>query len=154
MKRTAQFSLLALILTILIPACKEDIYVDWKIKNEQWLENNKTQPGVITTESGLQYKVVYQGWYLNRQPNKNSLVKVKYTGQLIDGSTFDSSESVILSLSQVVAGWREGIPKMNGGGNYILYIPSTLGYDTTSTNVKIPPYSTLIFDVELIDSQN
>jgi FKBP-type peptidyl-prolyl cis-trans isomerase len=98
--------------------------------------------------------VIYQGWYLNRQPNRNSLVNVKYTGKLIDGSTFDSSTSAILSLSQVVEGWKEGITKMNGGGNYILYIPSALGYDTVTTNTKIPPHSTLIFDVELLDSQN
>jgi FKBP-type peptidyl-prolyl cis-trans isomerase len=154
MKQSSRISIVLLMLIISFSACKEDIYVDWKIKNEQWLENNKNQPGVITTASGLQYKVIYQGWYLNRQPNRNSLVNVKYTGKLIDGSTFDSSTSAIISLSQVVEGWKEGITKMNGGGNYILYIPSALGYDTVTTNTKIPPHSTLIFDVELLDSQN
>ena len=153
MKHSSRISIVILLLAISFTACKEDIYTDWKIKNTQWLENNKTQPGVITTASGLQYKVIYQGWHLNRKPNKNSIVKVNYTGKLIDGTGFDAStEPVFLDLAQVVKGWQEGLTKMNDGGNYILYVPSTLGYDTISTNPKIPPHSTLIFDIELIKS--
>ena len=153
MKLSSRISLVALMLVISFTACKEDIYTDWKIKNTQWLESNKTQPGVVTTASGLQYKVVYQGWHLNRKPNKSSTVKVKYTGKLIDGSTFDSSTTpVYLNLQSVVKGFQEGLIKINDGGNYILYIPSTIGYDTVSTNKKIPPHSTLIFDVELVES--
>ena len=153
MKLSSRISLVALMLVISFTACKEDIYTDWKIKNTQWLESNKTQPGVVTTASGLQYKVVYQGWHLNRKPNKSSTVKVKYTGKLIDGSTFDSNTTpVYLNLQSVVKGFQEGLIKINDGGNYILYIPSTIGYDTVSTNKKIPPHSTLIFDVELVES--
>lgn len=158
MKRAALISLFFFLLIILYTSCKEDVYTDWKIQNEQWLSNlvetNKNDTNFHTTSSGLSYKVIYQGWKYNPKPNKNSMVKVKYTGKLIDGSTFDSSAAAILSLSQVVAGWREGITKMNVNGNYILYIPSSLGYDTISTNTNIPPHSTLIFDVELIDLQN
>jgi len=154
MKQTSIITLLILLFTLVLPACQENEWADWKLKNEQWLEANKNKPGVITTESGLQYKVVYQGWYLNRKPNANSDVRVKYTGKLIDGSTFESSNEAVFNLARVIEGWREGITKMNDGGNYILYIPSTLGYDTATTNVKIPPHSTLIFDIDLMESKN
>lgn len=154
MKKTSIITLLILLFTLVLPACHENEWADWKLKNEQWLEANKKNPDVITTESGLQYKVVHQGWHLNRKPNANSDIRVKYTGKLIDGSTFESSNEAVFNLSGVIEGWREGITKMNDGGNYILYIPSSLGYDTVSTNVKIPPHSTLIFDIDLMESQN
>lgn len=154
MKQTSIITLIILLFILVLPACQESEWADWKLKNEQWLEVNKNKADIITTESGLQYKVIHQGWHLNRKPNVNSTIRVKYTGKLIDGSTFDSSAEAILSLSGVIEGWREGITKMNDGGNYILYIPSTLGYDTASTNVKIPPHSTLIFDIDLMESKN
>ena len=154
MKRTALFSLLILGLTIILPACHEDVYMDWKIKNQQWLINNKASDSkIIETASGLQYKVIQQGWEFSRKPNKNSTVIVSYTGTLIDGSVFGSGIVDTLSLGNTIKGWQEGIPKMNGGGTYKFYIPSSLAYDTVSTNFKIPPYSTLIYTVELIDSQ-
>jgi len=154
MKQTSRISIVILMLIIGISSCKEDVYTDWKIKNQQWLENNKTQPDVITTASGLQYKVIYQGWPYNRKPNANSYVKITYKGSLIDGSTFDSATEAILGLESTIDGWKEGIPKMNGGGKYMLYIPSPLAYDTISSNTEIPPHSTLIFEVNLIDSYN
>lgn len=154
MKQKSFITLIILLFILVLPACQESEWADWELKNEQWLETNKNKSDIITTESGLQYKVIHQGWHLNRRPNENSTVRVKYTGKLIDGSIFESSEEAILSLSGVIEGWREGITKMNDGGNYILYIPSSLGYDTISTNVKIPPHSTLIFDIDLMESQN
>lgn len=158
MKRTPIISFLILLFVIVLPACQENEWADWKLKNEMWLEqlksNHKNDSTFHVTNSGLCYKVIYQGWKYNRKPNSTSLVKVNYKGTLIDGSTFDSDTAAVLSLSSVVAGWREGITKMNGDGIYKLYIPSKLGYDTVSTNPSIPPYSTLIFEVELIDSSN
>lgn len=158
MKQSSLISSLILLFILVLPACKEDVYMDWKLKNELWTKNlvetHKNDTNFFTTSSGLSYKVVYQGWHLNRKPNVNSTIRVKYTGKLIDGSTFDSSNEAILSLAGVIEGWREGITKMNDGGNYILYVPSSLGYDTASTNVKIPPHSTLIFDIDLMESQN
>lgn len=154
MKRNSFISLLFLLFLIVFPACQENEWADWRLQNEQWLETNKKQPGIETTETGLQYKVLYQGWYLNKKPNKNSIIKVNYTGKLIDGSTFDSGTDAVFYMSSVIKGWREGIAKMNGGGSYILYVPSSLAYDTTSTNKAIPPYSTLIFEVDLVDSYN
>jgi len=154
MKQNSIITLIILLFILVLPACQENEWADWKLKNEQWLKKNKLDPNVKVTPSGLQYKVVYQGWYLNRKPNANSNVRVKYTGKLIDGSTFDSSNEAVFNLAGVIEGWREGITKMNDGGNYILYIPSTLAYDTATTNVKIPPHSTLIFDIDLMESKN
>lgn len=157
MKRTAQLFLFTLLLSIILPACKEDVYMDWKLKNEVWLENNKAQPGIITTPSGLQYKVLYEGWKFNRQPSINSIIRVNYKGSLIDGSVFDSvatGKTIDMYLSGAIKGWKEALPKMYDGANYILYIPSKLGYDTIKSNVEIPPYSTLIFNVTLDSSYN
>jgi len=156
MKQTSRISIVILMLIIGISSCKEDVYTDWKIKNQQWLENNKTQTDVITSPSGsgLQYKVIYQGWAYNRKPNANSVVKVTFKGTLIDGSTFESGTEAILDLAIRNKGWKEGIPKMNGGGKYIFYVPSSLGNDTISSNTMIPPHSTLIYEVNLIDSYN
>ncbi|MDD3322268.1 MAG: FKBP-type peptidyl-prolyl cis-trans isomerase [Paludibacter sp.] len=154
MKRTSFITLLILFFTLVLPACQENEWADWKLQNEQWLATNKKISGVVTTESGLQYKVLYQGYNLNKKPNKNSLIKVSYTGKLIDGSTFDCDTNAVFYMSSVIEGWKEGIAKMNVKGSYMLYIPSALAYDTISTNSAIPPYSTLIFEVDLVDSYN
>ncbi len=150
MKRTALFSFFVLMLTIILPACREDVFMDWKLKNATWLEAHKSDSGFVTTSSGLMYKVIHQGE--QRYPNVNSTVVVTYKGTLVDGSTFDSGTKVGFVLSQTIAGWKEGIPKMQDGGHYIFYIPSQLAYDKISTNADIPPYSTLIFDVTLVKS--
>ena len=162
MKQTSRIFIVFFILIISFSACKEDIYTDWKIKNDQWLEKLKSDHAndstFHVTSTGLCYKVDYAGWSYNPKPNKTSLVKVTYTGKLIDESIFDSTStrtSAILSLSNVIAGWREGMIKMPVGAEYTFYIPSALGYDTISTNTKIPPHSVLIFDkVKLLDLQN
>lgn len=152
MKRTALFSLFALMLTIILPACHEDVFMNWKLKNATWMEAHKSDSGFVTTSTGLMYKVIHQGD--QRHPNVNSTIIVTYKGTLVDGSTFDSGTSAGFLLSQTIAGWKEGIAKMQDGGHYIFYVPSSLAYDTTSTNAAIPPYSNLIFDVTLIKSYN
>ena len=158
MKRPAFLFLLTLLLTIILPACQENEWADWQLKNDQYMAqlkiNNKNDSTFHVTSTGLCYKVIYQGWPYNRKPNASSYIKVNYKGSLIDGSVFDSGTNAVFSLSGVVAGWKEGVTKMNGGGTYLLYIPAKLGYDTISTNKQIPPHSTLIFEVDLIDSYN
>jgi len=136
-------------------ACQENMYMDWKLLNDNWYSVHKSDSGFITTPSGLCYKVIHQG--VQRFPNVNSVVLVSYKGTLIDGSVFDSTATgatTQISLSSAIQGWKEGITKMQNGGNYIFYIPSKLGYDTTSTNAAIPPHSVLKFNVHLIDSYN
>jgi FKBP-type peptidyl-prolyl cis-trans isomerase len=130
-------------------SCKDDVYADWKILNEKWLETHKNDPGFVQTESGLCYKVIHQG--IMRRPSPNSWIVANYTGKLIDGTEFDSG-TYDYYLSNAVAGWKEGIIKMNGGGKYIFYIPADLGYGEDGSGDDIAPHSTLIFEVELVDS--
>ncbi len=121
-------------------------------KGAKFLEENKAQEGVKTTESGLQYKVLKEG--TGKQPKASDRVKVHYTGTLIDGSEFDSSRArgtpSEFFLNQVISGWTEGLQLMKEGGHYKFYIPSQLGYGAQS-RPKIPGNSVLVFDVELIE---
>ena len=107
---------------------------------------------VYTTKSGLQYKIVKKGNGV--KPKATDKVRVHYTGTLIDGTKFDSSVDrgmpAEFPLNQVIPGWTEGLQLMDVGSKYILYIPHTLGYGTNPTG-SIPPGSTLIFEVELLD---
>lgn len=153
MKRAALFTFTLFLLAIIYSSCKEDVYVDWKLQNERWYAEHKSDPGFITTSSGLCYKVIHQGY--QRKPTSTSYVIATYKGKLVDGSTFDSGTNAYLgAVSGLVPGFQEGLKKMNGGGSYIFYLPSTLGYDTATTYTKIPPHSVLIFEVDLIDSYN
>lgn len=113
------------------------------------ISNNKS---VYTTPSGLKYKVVKRG--SGKKPSKNSVVKVNYTGTFIDGTKFDSSydrnQPAEFPVNQVIPGWTEGLQLMEVGSTYIFYIPSELGYGDQLRG-NIPPGSTLIFEVELLD---
>ena len=112
MKRTALFSLFILLLTIILPACKEDVYMDWKIQNEKWLiANLASDPAIQQTASGLQYKVIHQG-YFPKKPNSGSYIYATYTGKLIDGSTFDSgTEAYLGQVAGLVPGFQEAVKK-------------------------------------------
>lgn len=142
-----------LLLVLAFSSCEKDKYADWKLLNESWLEKHKADPGFTQTESGLCYQVIHQGYM--RKPNSDSNIVVKYKGTLIDGTEFDSSDEFEANLasSGLIDGWIEGITKMNVGGRYIFYIPASLAYDADGSG-DIPPYSVLIFDVTLIDSDD
>jgi FKBP-type peptidyl-prolyl cis-trans isomerase len=118
---------------------------------EEFLATNKTQAGVKTTASGLQYKVIREG--SGPKPTATSNVTVHYEGKLIDGSIFDSSyergEPITFGLNQVIPGWTEGLQLMNSGSEYQLFIPSDLGYGDRNI-AGIPGGSVLIFKVELL----
>lgn len=117
-----------------------------------YLSENMTKEGVITTESGLQYKVLTPG-NGEEHPNATDVVKVHYHGTLTDGTVFDSSvargKPIEFGLNQVIKGWTEGLQLMVEGEKTRLFIPSELGYGNRSAG-SIPAGSTLIFDVELI----
>jgi FKBP-type peptidyl-prolyl cis-trans isomerase len=121
-----------------------------RLKGQQFLEENKKKEGVMTTSSGLQYKVITDG--NGRKPSANSEVTVHYEGKLINGTIFDSSyqrgETISFKLNQVIPGWTEGLQLMSEGSVYELYIPSELGYGDR-TIPGIPAGSVLIFKVEL-----
>ncbi|KIE21503.1 peptidylprolyl isomerase [Vibrio sinaloensis] len=116
------------------------------------LENGK-QEDVVTTESGLQYKILAKGEGTEK-PTTSNTVKVHYHGTLIDGTVFDSSvnrgEPISFKLNQVIKGWQEGLTYMSPGDKFRLFIPSPLAYGKGGTG-PIPPASTLIFDVELLE---
>ncbi|MCC6601218.1 MAG: FKBP-type peptidyl-prolyl cis-trans isomerase [Crocinitomicaceae bacterium] len=122
-----------------------------KKKGSDFLEANKTKQGINVTPSGLQYEVLTEG--TGMVPDADDSVTVHYSGTLIDGKVFDSSiergEPVTFILSQVIPGWSEGLQLMHEGSKYKLYIPQELGYGARPPG-GIPPYSPLIFEVELI----
>lgn len=121
-------------------------------KGTLFLAKNKNQPGVVELPSGLQYKVIKEGYGVS--PTITDTVKVHYTGKLIDGKVFDSSvergEPITFPLNQVIKGWQEGVALMKTGAKYEFYIPAHLGYGDKAAG-QIPAASTLIFEVELID---
>ncbi len=123
-----------------------------KLAGSQFLEKNKTAPGVITTKSGLQYKVLQEGDGL--QPTAKDTVVVHYKGTLIDGKVFDSSiergQPAQFPVGGVIPGWIEGLQLMKEGGKYMLYIPSDLAYGDRQAGPTIPAGSALIFEVNLI----
>lgn len=123
-----------------------------KIAGEKFLAENAKRAGVVTTPSGLQYEVIKAG--NGPKPTLNDMVKVNYVGTLIDGKEFDSSvkrgQPATFGVGQVIKGWTEGLQLMPVGSKYKLYIPYKLAYGAQGTP-EIPPFSTLIFDVELLE---
>lgn len=124
-------------------------------KNEklaaEYLAKNKTASGVVTTTSGLQYKIIKPG--TGAKPVDGQRVKVHYTGKLVDGKVFDSSiqrgEPVVFGVNEVIPGWTEGLKLMPVGSKWELVIPPAIGYGAQG-NQAIPGGSLLIFEVELL----
>ncbi|MBC9130001.1 FKBP-type peptidyl-prolyl cis-trans isomerase [Frischella sp. Ac13] len=118
-----------------------------------FLKQNLTKGGVKSTESGLQYTILKQG--NGNIPSATDRVRVHYTGQLIDGTIFDSSvergQPAEFPVSGVIRGWVEALQLMPVGSKWRLYIPQELAYGSQGAGASIPPYSALIFDVELLD---
>ncbi len=130
-------------------------YADNKQAGVDFLAENKKRPEVKTTDSGLQYEVLTEG--TGASPKATDKVTVHYHGTLIDGTVFDSSvergEPATFPLNGVITGWTEGLQLMKEGSKYRFFIPSNLGYGDRAAGPKIQPFSTLIFDVELINVQ-
>ena len=123
-----------------------------KEAGEKFLAENGKKEGIITTKSGLQYQVLREG--NGKAPKATDQVECHYEGTLIDGTKFDSSydrgQTATFPLNQVIAGWTEGLQLMTEGAKYRFFIPYQLGYGERGAGAAIPPFSALIFDVELV----
>jgi FKBP-type peptidyl-prolyl cis-trans isomerase FklB len=129
------------------------LYKDYIAENEAFLATNKNKSGVTVTPSGLQYEVIIMG--TGNKPTANNTVKVHYVGKLIDGTEFDSSvkrgEPAQFPVSGVITGWTEALQLMPVGSKFKLYIPQNLAYGASQAGEVIKPFSTLVFEVELLD---
>ncbi|WP_293312099.1 FKBP-type peptidyl-prolyl cis-trans isomerase [Pedobacter sp. UBA5917] len=121
-------------------------------EGQEFLEQNKKRAGVQTTASGLQYEVLTAGTGV--KPVATDSVLVHYKGTLLNGKQFDSSydrgEPISFPLNRVIPGWTEGVQLMPAGSKYKFFIPYNLAYGERGAGADIPPYSTLIFEVELL----
>ena len=122
-------------------------------QGKAFLEENKKRPGIVTLPSGLQYEVINEG--TGKKPKATDQVRCHYEGTLVDGTLFDSSiqrgEPAVFGVNQVIPGWVEALQLMSEGAKWKLYIPSDLGYGARGAGEMIPPHSTLIFEVELLE---
>jgi FKBP-type peptidyl-prolyl cis-trans isomerase FklB len=123
-----------------------------KTKGETFLSENKAKPGVVTLTDGLQYKIITAGTGV--KPTKDDTVTVEYTGRLINGEVFDSTEKTgkpaTFKLSQVIPGWTEALQLMPSGSTWEVYVPSNLAYGQRSVGGPIGPNETLVFNIHLI----
>ena len=123
-----------------------------KLEGEKFLTENKKKEGIVTLPSGLQYQIIKAGD--GPKPTANDKVKTHYHGTLIDGTVFDSSvdrgEPITFPVTGVIPGWVEALQLMPVGSKWKLYVPQNLAYGARPAGDKIKPYSTLVFDVELI----
>ena len=128
-------------------------YKEYIAQNETFLVTNAKKDSVKTTASGLQYVIIREG--NGNKPTINDRIRVHYTGSLIDGTVFDSSykrnEPAEFNVGEVIPGWTEAIQLMSVGSKWRVYIPEGLAYGAQAPQGSvIKPYSTLIFEVELL----
>ena len=133
-------------------ALAEEAYAQNKNAGEAFLAENAKKEGVKVLPSGLQYQVITEG--NGKKPSATDRVQCHYEGTLIDGTVFDSSikrgEPAVFGVNQVIKGWVEALQLMQEGAKWRLYIPYDMAYGEHGAGEMIPPYSALIFDVELI----
>ena len=164
--------ILFLLLAVLFLSSCDERFMSWKEYNEEWLVAQRdklgTDTNVIETQilpSGVLIEKYHTGYGAIPKPSidpvtqVSSGVIVKYTGWLVDGTRFDYNDKASFYLPQVIAGWREAMSIMPQGSHWRIYIPSYKAYGKSGSrglyeNFSVPPHSTLIFDIELIDVKN
>lgn len=153
------------ICSFVMTSCKENKWAEWKVQNEIWLVNNKSQQGVLVSDSGLQYRVIADPTPQDARPNLTSTIICDYTATLINGYQVDGGQNVTLNLANTITGFAEGCHKIHNNGDIELYIPAYLGYDQTQydkddyynaegygtegTQGYIPPYSVIIYTIHI-----
>ena len=150
---------LILAVSLLSIACQEEVSqpkpIDPSLDGAAFLKANAAKPGVVTLDSGLQYKILNEGD--GRMPKASDTVSVHYRGTLIDGTEFDSSykrgKPTSFPVNRVIAGWTEALQLMQVGDKWQLTIPSDLAYGSRSPGAGIPPDAVLVFEVELLSVQ-
>ncbi|WP_336286399.1 FKBP-type peptidyl-prolyl cis-trans isomerase [Cronobacter dublinensis] len=134
-------------------AVRRERQQEMAVEGQKYLDENRERDGVNSTESGLQFRVLTQGE--GPTPSRKDRVRVHYTGKLIDGTVFDSSvargEPAEFPVSGVIAGWIEALTLMPVGSKWELTIPHNLAYGERGAGASIPPFSTLVFEVELLE---
>lgn len=152
MKKILLFLVMA-ISGLCLSSCSKDDDFEANLKEgQEFLEKNSKKEGVKVTKTGLQYEILTEGD--GEYPSAYSTVRCHYEGRLINGTVFDSSykrgEPSEFALNRVIPGWTEGVQLMKEGSKFRFYLPHYLAYGPSGTS-GIPPFSTLIFDVELIE---
>ena len=128
---------------------KQQTLVENREKAEKFQSENKSKPGVVTLQSGVQYRVIKEG--KGKKPQDTDVVQISYRGSLLDGTEFDDTGDHIVNLkaSALIAGWREALKLMPVGSKWQIYIPSHLAYGERGVGVDIGPNELLIFEIEL-----
>jgi len=123
-------------------------------EGQAFLAKNAKAPGVVTTASGLQYKITTSGPKTGKSPKLGDIIKVHYEGKLLDGTVFDSSfqrgQAAIMPAEGLIPGWLEALPMMHVGDEWTLWIPASLAYGDRAAG-PIPANSVLVFRLQLID---
>jgi len=148
------FLVLSIFLCFSFIGCDQNEYGDWKKEGEAFLEANKSDPDVIVTKTGLQYKILVNSQSQERPQSVNS-VKVNFTASFTNGTVFDSGTNTVFAVSDLIPGFQEAILKMKLGSKWKLFIPYSLAYGSTGTKKSndeyiVPPYSAIIYEVELV----
>lgn len=138
---------------VAITSCNSNDNNDPKKAGEDFLAKNKTKEGVVELEdSGIQYEILEQG--AGKSPLITDQITIHYHGTTIDGEVFDSSverkQPATFPLNQLIPGWKKILPLMKEGGKWRIYLPYNEAYGERGAGSKIPPYSTLIFEIELL----
>ncbi len=141
------------VLNTYFTSLQEEQFKAFKEEGEKFLAENAKKEGVVTLPSGLQYKVITEG--AGVKPTATQQVKCHYEGTLVNGAKFDSSydrnEPAVFPVNGVIQGWVEALQLMPAGSKWELYIPYNLAYGERGAGQSIPPYSALVFTVELLE---
>jgi FKBP-type peptidyl-prolyl cis-trans isomerase len=152
-RRTAVFALAGVAVSAWLPALAAEDVLSLE-NNQKFLDDNKIRKGVITRPSGLQFRIIQNGY--GKRPGPTDTVKVYYTGRLINGVIFDGTSPGLpasLKLNSVIQGWVEALLLMREGDHWQLVIPANLGYGARALgDGLIPPNQTLVFDLKLIET--